>query len=106
MIIQNGSASFEEAQRISRVLFGNQDRLAVAAAIAVAEPGSIYGRSLAAQIGITDNRVGPQLKALAEAGLLVRLPQVGGERIVYYERAESVFWNLVARLAEETAERA
>lgn len=106
MILESGSVSFEQAQRVSRLLFGNQDRLAVAAAIAVAEPGSIYGRSLAAQLGITDNRVGAQLKQLEGAGLLARLPQVGGERIVYYERTKSVFWDLVAKFVEEIAERA
>jgi DNA-binding transcriptional ArsR family regulator len=104
MILQKGSIDFREAQRISRLLFGNQDRLVVAAAIAGAEHGTIYGRNLAEQIGITDNRVGLQLKALAEAGLLTRLPQIGGDRIVYYERVESVFWKLVGSLAEEIAE--
>jgi hypothetical protein len=104
MILQKGSVDFREAQRISRLLFGNQDRLVVAAAIADAEQGTIYGRNLAEQIGITDNRVGLQLKALAEAGLLARLPQIGGDRIVYYERVESVFWKLVGSLAKEIAE--
>src|SRR5687767_7876844 len=106
MIIDQGSASFEEALRVSRLLFGNQDRLIVSAAVAAVEAGSIYAHNIAEQVGITDNRVAPQLTSLEKAGLLVRLPKVGGERRVYYERIESSFWKLCAGLAAEIASRA
>lgn len=105
MIIDVRSAGFEDALRVSRLLFGNQDRLLVAAAVAVAESGSIYARNIADQIGITDNRVGPQLASLERAGLLTRLPKVGGERRVYYERVDSNFWELCSSLMEEIAAR-
>jgi DNA-binding MarR family transcriptional regulator len=105
MILDNQSAVFDEALRLSRLLFGNQDRLLVAAVIADAEAGSIYARNIAEQIGITDNRVTPQLASLEGAGLLTRLPKFGGERRVYYERAESSFWTLCADLAAEIAAR-
>jgi DNA-binding MarR family transcriptional regulator len=105
MIIEIGSASYEETLRMSRQLFGNQDRLVVAAAVAGAEPGTIYAHSLAEQLGMTDNRVGPQLGNLEAAGLLVRLPKVGGERRVYFERVDSTFWNLCAEFVEEIATR-
>jgi len=105
MIIEQTSASFEEALRVSRLLFGNQDRLLVAAAVAEAEAGSIYARNIAEQLGITDNRVAPQLASLERAGLLVRLPRVGGERRVYYERVASSFWELCASLTAEIAAR-
>jgi len=77
----------------------------VSAAVAVAEPGSIYARNIAEQIGITDNRVVPQLGSLEAAGLLARLPKVGGERRVYYERIESAFWELCSNLMAEIAGR-
>ncbi len=105
MIIEQTSAGFAEALRVSRLLFGNQDRLLVTAAVAAAEPGSIYARSIAEQIGITDNRVVPQLGSLEAAGLLVRLPKVGGERRVYYERVQSSFWELCSNLIAEIAAR-
>ena len=101
MIIGTESAIFPEVQRISKVLFGNQDRLIVAAAVAEAEPGSIYARSLAKEIGISDNRVSPQLHHLEAAGLLTRLPKLGGGPTVHYERRESTFWDLCIALCRE-----
>lgn len=106
MILDQASAGFAEAQWISRLVFGNQDRLVVAAAVAASESGSIFGRNLAEQLGITDNRVGSQLKNFEQAGLLVRLPKVGGEQRVYYERVDSTFWDMAASLAAEIAGRA
>ncbi len=103
MIIEQASVGFEEALRLSRLLFGNQDRLIVLAAVADSTSGSIFCRSLAESIGVTDNRVGAQLANLEEAGLLVRMPKVGGERRVYYERVESALWALATALAEEIA---
>jgi DNA-binding MarR family transcriptional regulator len=105
MILDIRSAGFDEALRVSRLLFGNQDRLLVAVAVAAAEAGSIYARNIAEQIGITDNRVTPQLASLEAAGLLMRMPKVGGERRVYYERAESSFWTFCTDLAAELATR-
>jgi DNA-binding MarR family transcriptional regulator len=98
MILEKESAAFEEALRVSKLVFGNQDRLLVAAAVAVAEAGSIYARNIAEQLGITDNRVAPHLRTFEAAGLLVSLPSVGGERRVYYERVDSSFWPLCADL--------
>jgi DNA-binding MarR family transcriptional regulator len=105
MIIDTGSAAFAEIQRVSKLVFGNQDRLVVAAAVAEAEPGALFGRDLAEQIGITDNRVGPHLRALEEAALLVRLPKVGSERRVYFERCDSAFWTLCTQFFGELDSR-
>jgi DNA-binding MarR family transcriptional regulator len=105
MIIDTKSDAFEEALRVSRLLFGNQDRLLVASAVATAEAGSIYAHNIAEQIGITDNRVALQLSNLEGAGLLTRLPKVGGERRVYYERSASSFWKLCPDLAAEVTAR-
>jgi DNA-binding MarR family transcriptional regulator len=101
MIIHQRSAIFDGVQRLSKLLFGNQDRLVVAAAVADAETRSVYARQLAESIGIADARVGPQLAVFEEAGLLVRLPKAGGERRVYFERRESSFWTLCLDLCQE-----
>ena len=101
MIVEAGSDSFAEALRVSQQLFGNQDRLVVAAAVSVAESGAIFAHSIAEQLGLSDNRVGPQLARFEAAGLLVRLPKVGGERRVYYERVDSAFWVGCSELVRE-----
>jgi DNA-binding MarR family transcriptional regulator len=101
MIIDDDSGVTVEIQRISKLLFGNQDRLLVASTIARAEPGSMYEKALAELAEISENRVGAQLSRFVEAGLLIRLPKVGAERRVYYERRESSFWSLCADLLDE-----
>lgn len=105
MIIDLRSAVTAEAQRVSKLLFGNQDRLLVAAAIAEAEPGALYGQALAEAAHMSENRVGAQLPHFADAGLLVRLPKVGADRRVYYERRESAFWSLCTELMTEIEQR-
>jgi DNA-binding MarR family transcriptional regulator len=85
----------------SKLVFGNVDRLEVAAAVARAEPGAIFSRALAIELGWPDNRVQKQLKQFEAAGLLNAMPSVGGERRVYYERAESSFWRAAERLCDE-----
>jgi hypothetical protein len=106
LIIDHESAVFEEVQRTSKLLFGNQDRLVVAAGVADAEPGSIFGQGLAESIGIADSRVGAQLSVLEDARLLVRLPKVGSERRVYFERRDSSFWELCLSLCQEIIDSA
>jgi DNA-binding MarR family transcriptional regulator len=103
MIIGIESAIFSEAQRVSKALFGNQDRLIVASFVAEAEPGEIYGQRIAERLGISDNRVGPQLNRFESAGLLTRLPKVGSERRQYFERRDSAFWELCAELCRDIA---
>jgi hypothetical protein len=105
LIIEHDSEVFPLVQRVSKALFGNQDRLVVAAAVATADPGSIFGRHLADQIGIVDARVGPHLAAFERADLLVRLPKLGGDQRVYFERRDSTFWPLCERLCEEVVAR-
>src|SRR5688572_11431918 len=101
MIIEAQSAGFPDVQRVSKLVFGNQDRLIVAAAVADAEPGSIFARSLAQSIGIPDNRISLQLRQLADADLLVALPKVGGGNRIYFERRNSAFWELCVQLCQE-----
>jgi hypothetical protein len=104
-IIQYEGAVMDEALVVSKHLFGNQDRLLVAAAIARAEPGALYAQALAELSGMTEKRVGLQLPHFLSAGLLTKLPKVGSERRIYYERRESAFWSLCASLATEIEER-
>lgn len=84
----------------SHTLWGNQDRLVVAVAVAEAEPGELYSEQLAETIGILPNRVGPSLKRFETKGLLVRMPKVGGDRRVYYERRNAAFWEGVLTMGE------
>ncbi len=88
----SGTANLGE---FSHGLWGNQDRFLVALAVAEADPSDLFAQALGERIGMADKRVGPQLKRFVELGLLVRLPQVGGERRVYHQRANEPFWEAV-----------
>jgi DNA-binding MarR family transcriptional regulator len=101
MIIGIESAVFPDVQRVSKALFGNQDRLVVAAAVAEAEPGELFAQRIGEMLGLPDNRVGPQLARLEAAGLLTRVPRVGSERRQHFERRESAFWELCVALCRE-----
>ena len=104
-IILYGQAVMDEAQVVSKHLFGNQDRLLVAATIARAEPGALYAQALAELSGLTEKRVGLQLPHFVHGGVLTKLPKVGSERRIYYERGTSAFWDLAAQLVDEIAAR-
>jgi DNA-binding transcriptional regulator GbsR (MarR family) len=84
----------------SAALWGNQDRLIVAWAISEADPADLYGQALGERLGISDSRVGLQLRKFTELGLLVRLPKAGGARRVYYQRANQAFWDAVREMCE------
>lgn len=86
---------------MSKQLFGNADRIEVAAAVAAANSEPLYSRALATDLNWPDNRVQKQLKQFQQAGLLSAVPQLGGERRVYYVRKESHFWEAAARLKAE-----
>ena len=91
----------DRLRNCSKLLFGNADRVEVAAAIARSEPGALFSRALATELQWPDNRVQLQLKQFAAAGLFVALPPVGGERRVYYERIASSYWRAAAELEKE-----
>lgn len=101
MKVQVSADELQGSRDTSKLLFGNADRLLVFAAAGTAEPGLLYGDALAEICGIDQSRVGKQLTLLERAGLLVRLPKVGGERRVYFERRESCFWKLVTDFLDE-----
>jgi hypothetical protein len=96
----DAEVGLQRARAASRLLFGNQDRLEVAAAVGRAEVGGVYAQAIALTTGLHSGRVGKQLAVLSDAGLLVRMPTVGGGRRVYYERRESPFWDFAAHFLE------
>jgi predicted transcriptional regulator len=81
----------------SKLVFGNRDRLEVATAIARHADGWVNATKLAAELGIVNNRVRAQLVALTEAGLLEASPP--DDRVRWYLRKESPFWDLCSALA-------
>jgi len=85
---------------VSQGLWGNQDRLPVAAAVGETDPADLYAQKLAALVGIPENRISLQLRMFVNLGLLVRLPKAGGERRVYYQRTNQPFWNAVGKMAQ------
>ena len=97
------SDEYAAVMRLSKELFGNQDRLLVAAAVAEAQPGDLFGQALAEVLGIAQGRVGAQLKALVKAGLLVELPRTAGDRRVFYARRSTACWDLLRELYSEAA---
>jgi hypothetical protein len=74
----------------SRALFGNLDRLEVAAAIAASD-GTVNATDLQWQLRIANNRVRAQLVVLAELGLLQHVDLETRKR--HYVRLESPLWS-------------
>jgi DNA-binding IclR family transcriptional regulator len=82
----------------SKRLFGNADRLEVAAAVARSD-GIVDASSLSEQLGLPANRTRAQLLAFAHAGILEASPML--EQRCYYIRQSSAFWSLAEALADE-----
>jgi hypothetical protein len=82
----------------SKALFGNQDRLQVATAIARSQSDTINATDLSLELGMLNSRVRAQLIALADAGLLMAGPPTGGKR--WYVRLKSPFWQTCIHFAE------
>lgn len=83
----------------SKSLLGNQDRLEVGAAIARAHDPLVNAADLALELNMPNNRVRAQLIAFAAAGVLEALPAT--ERIHWYERRPSPFWDFCHQQLEE-----
>jgi hypothetical protein len=90
---------------LSKLLFGHQDRLAVAVAVAKARPEDLYQRALAKQSDVAANVVGQQLQRFVRAGLLSRIPPAKGQRQVLYRRQDSAFWRIAVELVDERQRR-
>ena len=74
----------------SRGLFGNLDRLEVAAAIAASPDGVVNATDLQWELRIANNRVRAQLVAFVDLGFLQPVSTEARKR--YYVRLESPFW--------------
>jgi hypothetical protein len=82
----------------SKLVFGNADRLQVAAAVARAASGVVHAQEISNLVGISPPRVRSQLLALSASGLLRQLPRHG--MTVDYERVDDPFWDAVSSLEE------
>jgi hypothetical protein len=76
----------------SRALFGNLDRLEVAAAIAASSDGVVNATDLQWELKIANNRVRAQLVGLADLGFLQATSTEARKR--YYVRLKSPFWSV------------
>jgi DNA-binding transcriptional ArsR family regulator len=102
---QGRHAQEERAKEVSRHLLGSNSRLLVAVAIAGHDSGIVYARGLAKVTQLPDNVVRADLKKLSAAGLLIEQPRLEGNQPVYYERVDSVFWDMCPVLLEECSPR-
>jgi hypothetical protein len=99
-MVDPSSDASAEVRKASKRLFGNADRLEVAAAVADAATGEIYEKHLAGVTGLDASRVGTQLRQLASVGLLKPLPKTSDRR-QRYRRRESSYWKASTDLLGE-----
>jgi hypothetical protein len=86
----------EQIRARSRALFGNLDRLEVAAAIAASDDGVVNATDLQWELRIANNRVRAQLVGLADLGFLQQVSTEARKR--YYVRLKSPFWSMCLEL--------
>jgi hypothetical protein len=84
----------ERVREMSKLMFGNADRLDVAIAVASAPDGVVSATDLQWKLQLANNRVGAQLRVLQRAGLLQEAPVSGPRRMRMFVRVESPFWDL------------
>jgi hypothetical protein len=85
------------SRQFSKAVFGNADRLDVAAHIAASSDGLIYATEIAESLGIPQNRARAQLLAFAEAGVLRPLPR-DLDRRAFFARENDDFWKAMKDL--------
>ncbi len=81
----------------SKLLLGNRDRLEVGMAIARSKSDMVNAVDLSYAVGLPNNRVRAQLRALTTVGLLQEMPRDGSGR-VWYVRCVSGFWDACLEL--------
>lgn len=97
---ETASSEPREALRLfSKIVFGNRDRLEVAAAIARSRDGFVNATDLQDELGIAQSRIRNQLVAFSEAGLLSAFPSSDLKR--WYQRLDSSFWQACLDLYED-----
>jgi hypothetical protein len=90
------SLSSPERERLrynSKRLFGNRDRLEVAAAIGGSADPVVNATDLSADLGMVNSRVRAQLIVLSRAGLLDEFPNIPDQSKRWYLRRDSPFWD-------------
>lgn len=94
----DGSGSVE---RRSKLLFGNQQRVRIAAAVARAEGDLVHALEISQNAGVAHNVASSQLKEFVLAGVMEDGPSVAGQRFRYFRRLPSCYWRLSAELLGE-----
>lgn len=90
------SLSSPERERLrdnSKRLFGNRDRLEVAAAIAGSVDPAVNATDLSADLGMVNSRVRAQLIVLSQVRLLDEVPYTTDLSKRWYLRRDSPFWD-------------
>lgn len=93
-------AQKERLRDLSKIVFGNKDRLEVAVAVARSPDGVVNATDLHEEIGLAQSRVRNQLVAMAEARLLV-VASSSTDVKRWYRREDSPFWQLCCSLYDE-----
>lgn len=93
------NANPESLRKFSKTLLGNRYRLEISLAIARQPNGQVSARGLSRELGLSDSLVQPEVKRLAELGLLRRLPRHGVERV--YERRPFNYWSAIVGLHDD-----
>ncbi len=91
-----------QTKALSSALFGQKHKLEVLCAVAEWPDGDVlYARGIADASGVRENQVGPVLRELTQAGLLIQetYPIGGGQRVLY-TRAPSLLWDAVIELRD------
>jgi hypothetical protein len=79
----------------SKRMFGNQDRLEVAVAVARVALGRVNATDLSRDVALAVNRVRAQLLALEALGLLTTVPTDDGRRVFLRVDDTDRFWSFV-----------
>ncbi|HEU4703775.1 MAG TPA: hypothetical protein VFS37_14945 [Conexibacter sp.] len=89
-------------RRHSKKLFGNQDTLLVAVAVARSATGSVNATEIGWQVRLQANRVRAQLIAFVELGYMDDGPM--RDRTRWFVRRPSSFWSMCEQVFGELAE--
>jgi hypothetical protein len=87
-------------RQLSKRVFGQADRLGVALFIARQGDAPFSLTDVVLHLGLPHaSSAQAPLAALLEAGFIVRTDPIPGSRFRYYQRVESVYWDLAEELA-------
>jgi len=89
----------ERVRRHSKKLFGNQDTLLVAIAVARSTTGSVNATEISWQVRLQANRVRAQLMAFVDLGYMN--DGAMRDRTRWFVRRPSSFWSMCEQVFEE-----